>query len=113
MNKDQIEKLSIEQQETLAEIELRLAQKRQILLQRARGHGLLFTPMGFGLLFFGTYTAFIVEKWQGLIWLFLFGLFLFTQVHAILINRRLDALIDLLGPNIVEPPSPRAPQSDR
>jgi Flp pilus assembly protein TadB len=104
ITKEQMEHLTSEQQETLASIELHRIKKRQRLIEEAKRHRVawffLLIP---GLLQFATF--FLVYKKQvslGLA-LFIMGVALclcfLIQIQAQNINRRIDALIELLETN--------------
>jgi len=97
LSKEQMQKLSPEQQETLGEMETRRVQRRQELLEQARGThihiwgSLLICLPAMGLLFA------IAGPERRLLGMFtlLFAV-IFTQFRAACINRRLDALVELL-----------------
>ena len=91
LTKEQIQELTSEQQETLAEVELRFAQKRQKLLEQARSYRahVVLCLLGFAailILFLdkGDRVSFAVVV--------LFGLII---GHIIDTNRRLNALLEL------------------
>jgi len=89
--KEQIQELTSEQQETLAEVELRLAQKREKLLVQAgsyRAHVVLC------LLGFAAILILFLDKGDRVYFavVVLFGLII---GHIIDTNRRLNALLEL------------------
>ena len=98
LTKDQIQRLTPEQQEMLANVEVQQTQKRQQLLVRARRYrgqqwlpALALVP----LYFISTFTT---QKWPPSIVALILSLILWfvIQFHAAGVNRRLDALMDLL-----------------
>jgi hypothetical protein len=99
MNRDQIEKLTPEQQETYADLEARRVRKREDIKEQARNYWgrLWLPPLLAGICFFGC----IFEKNHHELVLYFMGLFLFfsIQFHAAGVNRRLDALVELYGPD--------------
>ena len=95
--KTQIQELNDDQQATLAEVELRLAQKRQKLLQQARGNSLRFRGITVLLLIPPLFCLIAFRTTVGLPMVLFAVLFAFIiQVQGIYINRRLDALLELL-----------------
>jgi hypothetical protein len=104
LTKDQVAKLSAEDQEILAKIELGKGRRRQLLLQRARG--LDRQSRYFPLYIFAMFMVFItlyyfnIFQFQHkpaafliLAGVIVFNLFVFYIGRA---NRRLDALVELL-----------------
>ena len=98
ITKDQIKQLTSEQQETLASIEVRRVKKREQLLRQARHYrgqqwlpALALVP----LYFISTFTS---QKWPPSIVALILSLILWLliQFHAAGVNRRLDALMELL-----------------
>ena len=105
LTKAEVGKLSVEQQETLAQLELRQAQRRQKLLEQARG--LDWRSRYFPLYISGIFLVFISAYYfnffrcqeQPSIFYFPAGMVVvFTLVfHITRTNRRLDALLELLN----------------
>ena len=109
LTKEQWEKLSPEQQQALAAVELRSLDKRQRLLRQARGYTgrwllsvvlLLYMP---ALLLLGAKT-------QQLVAFALLGLFALVQFHVTGINRRLNALMELLERDRSDGTGTKSPQ---
>lgn len=96
LSKTQIEKLNVDQKATLAEVELRLAQARRKLLQQARGYSnrsRFITALLLVLPIF-CFIAFHRGGYLPMVWLFMFLAWV-IRIQAD-INRRMDALIELL-----------------
>ena len=92
LTKDQIRQLTPEQQEAIATMEVTRMKKRQKLLACARGSrlGLMILPFVLVLLVFGlSYYKFPIQNI-----LMFFGIVLWSLF--IVINRRLDAMMELL-----------------
>ena len=101
ITKDQIRQLTPEQQETLASIEVRRVKKREQLLRQARHYrGQQWVPALalIPLYFITTFTSFTSQKWPPSIVALILSLILWflIQFHAAGVNRRLDALMELL-----------------
>lgn len=94
LTKDQIQHLAPEQQETLAAIEVQRLKRREQLLQQARHYrGQLWQPLlAFGVLFLVCRIA-DQDAQPFFVALILWGL---IQLHAVGVNRRLNALMELL-----------------
>ncbi len=99
LTKEQMQKLSPGQQADLAVLELQRAKKRHRLLEQARGYrGQNIVPgvlMGIVLSVF-LFSAKDSPVHSMLLFTGLNSLLLLTMFHAALINRRLDALMELL-----------------
>jgi len=93
LTKDKIQKLTPEQQETVATLEAHRAKKEQQLLERARHYrGRIWFPMlVFGILYL--VCSFAGQRWIPLC--IAFVLFVLIEFHAAGINRRVDALMEL------------------
>jgi hypothetical protein len=95
LTKEQILKLTPEQQEAVGALEANHAKKQQRLLDEARWYrGKIIFPVflvvsGLGLFFFHAPTGMLLAYG-------IFGCYLLIQFHAAGVNRRLDALIELL-----------------
>src|SRR5260370_39006223 len=112
LTKEQMQKLTKEQQEAFAALELRRVQKRQQLLEQARPYsGSILLPCAVGLIYF-----FLLFTFPGdgvlLQMLMLPLLFLLIQFHAFWTNRRLNALLDLLGDDIRRKPQEEQPSDE-
>jgi hypothetical protein len=97
LTKDQIQRLTPEQQEMLATIEVQKTQKREQLLVRARRYrGQQWIPvLVLCILYF--VPIFTFEKFLPYCIIFLaMSLWFLIQFHAAGVNRRLDALMELL-----------------
>jgi hypothetical protein len=95
LTNEQIQKLSQDQQDTLGEVELRLFQKRQQVLDQARSYrGYIFFPATIGLICV-CLVAFQLFPKQTLGFC-LVGAFALIQFHAMGINARLNALLKLV-----------------
>jgi hypothetical protein len=97
LTKDQIRRLTPEQQDTLAAIEVQRAKKREQLSEQARRYrGQQWLP-ALGLVVLFLLPVFTFERflpWSVIILLAcLWGL---IQFHAAGVNRRLDALVELM-----------------
>ena len=105
LTKAEVGKLSVEQQETLAQLELRQAQRRQKLLEQARGldwrsRYFPFYLSGIFLVFISAYhfNFFRCRETPDLFYLAAsFGLVFTLVFHITRTNRRLDALLELLN----------------
>ena len=105
LTKVEVGKLSVEQQETLAQLELRQAQRRQKLLEQARGldwrsRYFPFYLSGIFLVFISAYCLnFFQYQEQPAVFYFPASMIVvFTLVfHITRTNRRLDALLELLN----------------
>ena len=99
LTKEQMQKLSPGQQADLAVLELQRAKKRHRLLEQARGYrGQNIVP---GVLMVIVFSVFLFSAEASPVhsmWLFTGVILLLslTMFHAALINRRLDALMELL-----------------
>ena len=96
LTKDLVQKLTPEQQETLATIEVQRIKKRDQLLEQAhRYRGQRWLPsILFPILIF--LPVFTLEKFLPFCVIGLAGiLWILIQFHAAGINRRLDALVEL------------------
>jgi hypothetical protein len=98
ITKDQIRQLTPEQQETLASIEVQRVKKREQLLRQARhyrGQQWLPALALIPLYFIPTFTS---QKWPPSNIALILSLILWSliQFHAAGVNRRLDALMELL-----------------
>jgi hypothetical protein len=95
--KKQILQLKPEHQETLAAIEIQLARQKQEHLERARRYrGQIWVPT---LVFSGLclVPVFTFQRWMPSCVIFLvISLWFLIQFHAAGLNRRLDALMELL-----------------
>ena len=105
LTKAEVGKLSVEQQETLAQLELRQARRRQKLLEQARGldwrsRYFPFYLSGIFLVFISAYCFnFFRCREQPAVFYFPASMIVvFTLVfHITRTNRRLDALLELLN----------------
>jgi hypothetical protein len=104
LTKEQIAKLPVEDQETLAAVELGRAQQRQLLLLQARGKGDWRSVfMAVYIIFMCCIIVFLLRRGdqnerQFAVYALL-GLTIFNsliQIQAARTNRRLDALVKLL-----------------
>ena len=93
----QVLQLTPEHQETLAAIEIQHARQRQVHLERARRYpGQLWVPP-LVLAVLCLAPVFMFERWfPSCIILLVVSLWLLVQFHAMGINRRLDALMELM-----------------
>ena len=104
LTKAEVGKLSVEQQETLAQLELRQAQRRQKLLEQARGldwrsRYFPFYLSGIFLVFISAYyfNFFRCQEQPAVFYFPASMIVVFTLVfHITRTNRRLDALLELL-----------------
>lgn len=95
---EQVQELTHEQQDTVADVQLRLFKKRQKLLKQARGYrGYMVVPVALGLIFFCLFGY--GSDWRVLSFC-IFTCFAAIQFHASGINRRMDALLELLDTDI-------------
>ena len=104
LTKAEIGKLSVEQQEILAQMELRKARQRQTLLELARGHD--WRSRYFPFYIFGVFLVFVTlyyfnffhaQEQPAILYLPIGMVFVFSLVfHVTRTNRRLDALLELL-----------------
>ena len=100
LTKDQFQQLTSEQQETVASVELRRAQKRQQLLTQARcyrGQNLVSGVIFSFVVCLASYNAVAGSYLPSLC---IFALAPLIGFHADRINRRLDALIELLDTDV-------------
>ena len=106
LTQDQIRQLTLEQQETLASIVVQDAEKRQRLLKKAGPyfgkawfHGLVPGAIMVFTLAPGFFTNQIYHALAVTLSIMCPAgiLFILITYHAVRINRRLDALIELLG----------------
>jgi hypothetical protein len=105
LTKEQIAKLPVEEQETLATVELGRARRRQLLLQQARGlhksWRAVWAKLSAILLTFGA-IYFVLELRKASpvnLMVAVLGVVILNFVvlsHSVVINRRLDALMELL-----------------
>lgn len=97
LTKDQIQRLTPEQQETLAAIEVQRTNKREQLSEQARrypGQQWLLALVLAILLLLPVFTS---ERFLPFRVIFLaVGLWFLIQFHAAGVNRRLDALVELM-----------------
>ena len=94
LTKDTIQKLTSEQQETVVTLEAHRAKKEQQLLEQARHYRgrIWFPSLVFGVL--SLVCSFVGQRWIPLC--ITFVLFLLVEFHAAGINRRVDALMELV-----------------
>ena len=97
LTKDQIQRLTPQQQEMLANVEVQQTQKRQQLLVRARRYrGQQWLP-ALVLCILCFVPIFTFEKFLPFCIIFLaMSLWYLIQFHAAGVNRRIDALMELL-----------------
>ena len=99
---DRIQKLTNEQQETLAEVELRLARRKQQLLEQARSYrGYRLVPSA--LVLIGVCLYVFRPSHIELLGFCILAAFALIQFHAAGINRRVSALLELLETDIKSP----------
>ena len=97
ITKEQIQQLTSEQQETLASIEIQHTQKRQRLLERARRYRAQQWLPVLVLIILYFIPIFALEKFLPFCIICLaVSLWFLIQFHAAGVNRRLDALMELL-----------------
>jgi hypothetical protein len=88
-----MKKLTSEQEEELAKVELLLIQKRQRLLELARGYpGFFLAPTVVAVICFWVSIS-KPAHWEVFCLIWLFGL---IQFHAVSISRRFNAFIELV-----------------
>lgn len=94
LTQEQIQQLTPEQQTDLAMVELRRVQKRQRLLKQAReSRYFIFASVG-GLAV--AYGAAAISRAPFWLQISIFALAMAILVQAVSVNRRLDALMELL-----------------
>ena len=99
LTNEQIQKLTKEQQEKFAAVELRVVQKRQKLLEQARPYsGFILMPFVVALVC-SCFFLFLSDD-RILLGISVYALFGLIQFHAIWTNRRLNALLELLDPDM-------------
>jgi hypothetical protein len=112
LKKEEIQKLTEEQQETLAEVELRLAQKRQRISELSRSYpGFFLVPTILGIIIF--FSLIFSSQHREPLTFCAFALFALVQFHASSLNRRLNALIELLDADTKSQPGPKAASDDK
>lgn len=103
LTKEQIQKLSPEHQETLGTLEARRFQKHQELLEQARGsRGHIWGALFICLAGFGSLFVFAGPEQRLLGVFILFFAVVLTQFRVACVNRRLDALMELLEADLKE-----------
>ncbi len=103
-----MQKLTSEQQEELAKVELCLTQRRQLLLETARGYpGFFLMPTAVAVICFCVSIRKEAD-WESFCFFWIFGL---IQFHAVTINRRLNAIMELL--DRAEWSAPKQPKNDQ
>ena len=97
--KAKIRSLNTDQQEAVADIELRLFRNRQQLISRAKSYtGLVVFP---SMLFLVVIGLLIFNIGYQIVFIFcIFASIVLVQFHAFGLNRRLDALCNLLEVDI-------------
>ena len=112
LTNEQIGKLTDEQQETFAEVELRLARKRQRISELARSYpGFFLVPSILAMICFCLFL-FSSERREPLTFC-AFALFALIQFHATSLNRRLNALIELLDADTKSEQEPKTTSDDK
>jgi len=96
---EQIRRLTDEQQEALAKVELRLARKRQQLSEQARSYpGFFLVPSILALIVFCVFV--FTPAHPKLLAFCVLALFALVQFHATSVNRRMNALVKLLDADV-------------
>jgi len=94
LTKDEIQRLSFEQQADVAKLELRRAQKRERLLKQARQSRYFIFASGGGLAF--AYGAAVLSGAPFWLQMSILVMVMAILIQAVGINRRLDGLMELL-----------------